>query len=863
MRSDYFFSLSLLAGMAASIAVPGLFAADPPFASSAPRPLDADGATDDYHQWKRAIGGGSTTEAAKVSALPGFEVELVRAAQPGEDSWISLEFDPQGRLFIGKEGKGILRFELPKDDKPGKMEVVDDTLLEPRGLLWAHNSLYVNANNSKGLYRLRDQEGDGRFEEVKPLRKTEGGVGHGRNDLALGPDGMIYLIHGNDVQLPADYDKRSSPYRDFARDRLLPCTWDNKLFEFGVKEPAGHVIRTDAEGKRWELFCGGMRNAYGIAFNAEGEAFTYDSDMEWDFGAPWYRPTRVTHLVSGADYGFRQGTGKWAAYYPDSLPPQVDIGRGSPTGVKFGTKSNFPREFREALYVLDWAYGRIIAVLNKPFGASYSSTASVFLKGRPLNVTDLEFGPDGHMYFTTGGRRTQSGLYRVKYVGPKVVDLGSRKVDLVSAKKQLERRDLEAFHGKIDPQAIQAAWPYLSDSDRWLRHAARVAIESQPVAAWQEKALSETDKTAGPLALLALARLAPRQVQPQLLKRLAEWLHSEQSTEQRLTALRAMTVSFCRHGRPEESDGKAMTAALELLYPAPLKETPLNQELCELLVYLHSPNVIAKTLPLLDAAPTQEEKLHYLYMLRHVDRGWSLDQRKQLLAWLGKARQFNGAQDMPKFIDNTQADHLATFTPEERRALRAPIAALEKPKPPEASVIGRKLIRNYTMTDLVAKLSEIDQGRNAERGRAMYEAALCSRCHRLAAQGTAHGPDLTEVARRFGRRDILLSILEPSRAIDDKHRGLAIATKDGKLISGAVVGGDEEAVVLASEPLAPEKTTRILKSEIESQQPSALSPMPEGLLSTLTEDEILDLLAWIEAGGRQDHPLFSPKPRVD
>jgi len=837
-------------------------AADPPTPSSAPRKLDAEGATEDYHQWKRALGGGGATGVAQVSALPNYEVELVRSAEQGEDSWISLAFDPQGRLFIGREGKGILRYTLPSNGNTGRMDVADDTLLEPRGLLWAHDSLYVNANNSKGLYRLHDRDGDGRMEEVKLLRKTEGGVGHGRNDLALGPDGFIYLIHGNDVLLPADYERGQSAYRDYARDRLLPCAWDNQLFNWGVKEPAGHLIRTDAEGKRWDLVCGGMRNAYGLDFNADGEPFTYDSDMEWDFGAPWYRPTRVTHLVSGADYGWRQGTGKWYAYYPDSLPPQVDIGRGSPTGVKFGTKSNFPPKYRQALFVLDWSYGRIIAVHNTPKGASYDSTAEVFLKGRPLNVTDLEFGPDGHMYFTTGGRKTQSGLYRVKYVGPKVEEKpqGREAIRMAYAEiHRVNRHRLESFHGRVDAKAVEEAWPYLANSDLWLRHAARIAIESQPVATWQEKALSEPGKTAGPHALLALARIGPRDIQPKLLARLAEFLSAEQSTEQRLVALRAMTLSFCRQGRPEEVDAKRMTAILEKLSRTESDDVAFRQELCELLVYLRSSIVIERTLSLIDHAVTQEEKLHYLFTLRHVDRGWTLDQRKQLLAWLGKARQFSGAHFMPIFLNNIQADHLATFTAEERKSLAVQIAALDKPKPPEPSQIGRPMVKAWTMTDLVAQLEQVSQGRNAERGRAMYDAALCGRCHRLGTQGTARGPDLTDVARRFGRRDILLSILEPSRAIDDKHRGLAIETKDGKLMTGVVIGSGDDAIILAADPLSPEKTMRILKRDIESQQPSALSPMPEGLLSTLTEVEILDLLAWIESGGKGDHPVFKSK----
>src|SRR6185369_4194342 len=90
----------------------------------------------------------------------------------------------------------------------------------------------------------------------------------------------------------------------------------------------------------------------------------------------------------------------------------------SPTAVEFGTKSHFPPRYRSALFVLDWAYGRILAVHLTPRGASYQASAETFLRGQPLNVTDVEFGADGAMYFITGGRGTQSALYRVTYQGP-------------------------------------------------------------------------------------------------------------------------------------------------------------------------------------------------------------------------------------------------------------------------------------------------------------------------------------------------------------------------------------------------------------------------------------------------------------
>ena len=68
--------------------------------------------------------------------------------------------------------------------------------------------------------------------------------------------------------------------------------------------------------------------------------------------------------------------GSRAPAHTDNAPPVLDIGKGSPTNVMFGTASNFPTRYRQALFLLDWAYGRIIAVDLEPRGASYVGKAA-------------------------------------------------------------------------------------------------------------------------------------------------------------------------------------------------------------------------------------------------------------------------------------------------------------------------------------------------------------------------------------------------------------------------------------------------------------------------------------------------------
>ncbi|HVC95562.1 MAG TPA: c-type cytochrome [Pirellulales bacterium] len=823
---------------------------------------DPTGEIDDYNQWKQALGGGAM-DPTLIAAPPDFEVELVYRAREGQGSWISLDFDPRGRLIVAREDKGLLRMTLPTDrDDETLVETIDDTLEECRGVLCAYGDLYVNANNSKGYYRLRDSDGDDRYDQTERLMFTQGGVGHGRNDLALGPDGLIYLMHGNNVRLPGEILPGASPLAHYGEDRLLPCDWDGALFDGDVAAPAGHLLRTDRDGKNVELVAGGFRNAYGIDFNADGELFTYDSDMEWDVGAPWYRPTRVDHLVSGGDYGYRQGTKMWPAYLPDGLPPSVDIGKGSPTGVKFGTKSRFPPPYRRALFILDWAYGRIFAVHLTPRGASYDCRAELFLKGRPLNMTDLDFGPDGAMYFVVGGRRTQSALYRVRYVGPEVAEAAAASAEAArlaqAAEARALRRRLEALHGRQESHAVETAWPHLDADDVWIRHAARVAIEHQPLEAWQERALAEPRPTAALVALMALARVGAAEARPKVLERLASLAFHELSPEQRLLALRTYALVFIRLGPATQAEAADLAERLGLALPSASVE--VNQELCELLVYLGAADVVAKTLPLIPAAKTQEERLHYLFVLRHARRGWTLDARRSYFEWLARPEAFAGAHYMPLFLHNIRNDALATLDSREREALAPLLAALDRRPAAHAPLVAanRAFVWEWKMADLTDILHQVGRGRNYDRGRTLFTEAACSRCHRLAGAGTAVGPDLDGVGSRFGVRDLLETIVVPSKFVDEKYRDVLIETKGGQVITGRILGGDEVKLVVAVDPLDPSRIETVAKYEIESQTAALVSSMPAGLLNTLSREEVLDLVAYVAAGGVRNHPSFRP-----
>ena len=294
---------------------------------------------------------------------------------------------------------------------------------------------------------------------------------HGPHDPVLGPDGLIYVMMG-DHSKPEHADDPSSPYHHpYEGDLISPRYEDPNGYGVGVKAPGGRILRTDASGSFFETFAAGFRNAYSFVFTRTGELITHESDMEWDVGMPWYRPTRLLHIVAGGDYGWRSGWGAWPTYFFDSLPSIGDTGRSSPTAIVAYNHVMFPRRFQNTLFVGDWARGRILNVRLKPSGASYTAETSVFLEGKPLNVTYLAVGPDGALYFCTGGRDTEGGIYRIVWKG-KVPDAALPPREGMAAAIRQPQLDSAwgRQHAALIKQKLGAAWdaelPTIADNDK-------------------------------------------------------------------------------------------------------------------------------------------------------------------------------------------------------------------------------------------------------------------------------------------------------------------------------------------------------------------------------------------------------------
>lgn len=803
-----------------------------------------------------------STPVSAITVPAGFQVELLYSVpKDREGSWVALTTDAKGRLIAADQDGGLFRVTVGDDAAATKVEKLAADIGQAQGLLYAFDSLYVMVNGSaaqgSGLYRLRDTNADDQFDEVKLLKKLDGFGEHGPHAIRLGPDGRLWVVVGNHTNLPEGVDP-SSPVRHYAEDHLLPRNPDGRGHATGRMAPGGWIARTDADGRSWEIVSAGFRNPYDIAFGPDGELFTFDADMEWDTGAPWYRPTRVNHCVAGAEFGWRYGTGKWPDYYADSVGSVVDIGLGSPTGIEFGTGAKFPAAYQRALFLCDWTYGRMYAAHLQPAGGTYTATFETFLQGRPLPLTDVVIHRDGRMYFTVGGRKTQSGLYRVSYVGNE--STAPIPPPPASAARDLRRR-LETWQRKSAPDAVAALWSQLDSPDRSLRFAARVALENQDRSTWQERALAEPRSTAAIHALLALARVgSPSQLAP-IVRRLNKLPFERLTEEQLLAALRAYALAFIRLGQPDDALAAETWKALDPLFPSP--SVFVNRELCQVLTYLNTagqatPRLVDRTLALLAAAETQQDQFAYVFTLRNARTGWTLDQRRAYFGWLALAEEkYRGGASFQKFVQQVRLDAVAKLTDREQTELAD---AIEGKSAVTAVKIEttRQFVHNWQMDDLLPLLDGVEKDRSFERGKAAYEAAQCAKCHRFAGAGGDTGPDITGVGNRFNALYLLESLLLPSKVVSDQYKNTILQTVDGEVLTGRVIEETSDLVRLRTDPFARALVT-LPKNKIEARQPSPVSEMPQGLVNVLTKDEVLDLIAYLRSAGNARDKAFSTK----
>jgi putative membrane-bound dehydrogenase-like protein len=321
-----------------------------------------------------------------------------------------MTLDSAGRVVVGN-GNSI-RVLVDSDGDGEADDFITFATLQRgvMGMCFDGSSLYVAADG--WLSRYEDANGDS-IADGPPTQLVPLGFGeHGGHAMRKGPDGWWYLIGGNDTAFTAEKHAtlQDSPI---------------------LKPEAGALLRLTPDGSQCEIIAHGFRNPYDFDFNAGGDIFTYDSDVERDAFLPWNFPTRIYHIGYGQHHGWRVTGYKrsWPRpdYYTDTVPILSRVGRGSPTGVTCYRHFQFPQYFRDGLFFADWTFGRIYHLPLQPNGASYTvDDADVFIE--PIGTqgfapTDLAVAPDGSMFISIGGRKTRGAVYQIEFTGARVPPL--------------------------------------------------------------------------------------------------------------------------------------------------------------------------------------------------------------------------------------------------------------------------------------------------------------------------------------------------------------------------------------------------------------------------------------------------------
>jgi putative membrane-bound dehydrogenase-like protein len=731
--------------------------------------------------WKEIQIAGTFLDRFDLS--PGFELQ--RIAEPQlVGSIIALTWGNRGRLIVSRQGGPILA--LVDDNRDGTYDRAVEYSAEVKncqGLCMVFDDLYAVGDGPKGtgVYRLPDQNHDDQADETQLLVNHKGGIGeHGPHDVVFGPDGWLYHNSGNHAWITNSPEATTAGRHAQEGYLLQPKFEDAGGHAVGIKAPGGTIWRFTPDGKKWWLETNGFRNEYDIAFNAQGDLFSFDSDMEWDVGLPWYRPVRINHCIPGAEFGWRSGAAKWPAYYFDSLPGTIDVGRGSPTGVVFYEHTQFPEKYRGTLLNCDWSMGRIIVGHLKPEGATYGGTWDNLITGNPLNVADIEVDRDGSVVFCTGGRGTEGGVYRIRYgsgdkppalppadtvadalampqlqagwareavagikhrvgdrwaaeliatvrtgtpaqkiraltllsqFGPQpetaliiaatgdqdssvrafatwllgnnsTPEVASTLAKLLQDKSPVvQRRACEAFVRSGLEAPVTPVLALLGSQDRWLRFAARIALERVPAEKWKKLVLESANIDVALNGLLALSRLDQETLSSQAAVTQLEKLFADSKADARQRAdmrrmlelvLVADESGVVTTASAQKAIGRQLIQELSESQRAAKRDAkngPADLESARLIAFLQIPEGTPLLIQALTHAETAAQQMHYALCLRYIKVGWTFDLKRQLLDWYETTRDLEGGNSLQGYLRNIVGGTLDSFTPEDRQQL--------------------------------------------------------------------------------------------------------------------------------------------------------------------------------------------------
>ncbi len=143
-----------------------------------------------------------------------------------------------------------------------------------------------------------------------------------------------------------------------------------------------------------------------------------------------------------------------------------------------------------------------------------------------------------------------------------------------------------------------------------------------------------------------------------------------------------------------------------------------------------------------------------------------------------------------------------------------------------------------------------------EAGRNLYH-SQCAKCHRLNGEGGAVGPDLSTAMQKYSIADMLDSVFEPSKVISDQYESHQLVTVEGRTLIGRVVKIGKQLYVYSVD--SGDQPEIVKQEDVDEMQVSKVSQMPLGLIDQLNEQELIDLIAYLQAAGSREHWRYKTK----
>jgi putative heme-binding domain-containing protein len=641
----------------------------------------------------------------------GFHIQRV-ATQEQSGASYDLCFDPQGRLLVG-DGNAVRR--LKDNDNDGVFDgfEVIATGLGPRGpqglLVWGDRLYAVGGD---GLQMFEGYDSGGPLVHRGRLgAKLSTGGDHDAHTILRGPDDHIYLMAGNGSGI---------------RDRLH-ITESNSPVIF---EREASVFRISPDGKKWECIGSGGRNPPSLGMNYLGELFSFDSDMEWHVGLPWYRPVRLNHWAVGGEQGWQE-VGAYPPYYIDCLPGVLDVGRGSPNWGVFYEHHLLPQKYRDNFLVCDYRWkresndqystsGRLVAFYLKRAGAGWKATMETVARPKPnardkngkriqFALVDIAVAPDGSLYLSDHNQ----GIWRI------ACEPGGKHVQRVLEPWEV-RAKAAWWHGLR--REVQPLIALLRDKDPFVRRRAAEGLTRLPVAEARGpliQALNDPERLVRYVAMCALAHHP-----------LSQWLDQALAKKHPQTQMRALVAGLIRRESPPRDKLQSVIGSLirmkglsgedqlDLLRVIALFPKAVGPEIEEFLlarfpetdrnvrwekIRLMSEFRVSKAFPVLlrelETETDHVTQFHIAQTMARLPAGWRHEEESRLVVWFlgtqqGWFAQFGGkGVEFPAFWQTVLTD----FAANHRLAFLAASNRIDL-----ASLLGTVLIDSLDVDALTA-----------------------------------------------------------------------------------------------------------------------------------------------------------------